>query len=225
MGNFSKHMLKHQISKFIDKVIKEIFVFHFNKRLRTSEVNTVLIPEKGHCQKRAKHSILKTLITGQQLLFPEVYCDEKKVPMVVNLGGCSHNFFFRVQHWHVHNDIHYIWLQAVQQLSAQPIMNSSLSLPVIWASTSPVIVPVERSYLPYYSIAQPICKDSVLCDGIVFLYNPKVMCQLNTFSFLTSKEADSFSHGCFNLSDLFPLSLQTLLKVRIELQEGNMPWA
>lgn len=160
--------------------------------------------------KGGKRSILETLITGQQLLFPEVCCDERTVPAVVNLGGCSHNFSFRGQHWHVHNDIHYIWLQAVQKLSSQPMANSSLSLPVIWAHAPPVIVPLSQ--LPFYSIAQSLSKDSVFWDRIVFLYNSKVMCPLTTFSFLTSKknfsQSESFLLGLSNFSQSLKSGLQ-----------------
>lgn len=64
-----------------------------------------------------------------------------------------------------------------------------------------MIARVERSYLPFYSIAQSVSADSVLGDRIVFLPNLKVMCELTTFCFLTSKEADILIGGCFSQSD------------------------
>lgn len=108
----------------------------------------------------------------------------------------------------------------------QPITNSSFSSLVSWARASPVIVPVERRYLPSYSTTLSISKHAVLCDRLVFLHNPKLMCQLTSFSVSPSEKVDSFIQDCSSQSDLSFLSLpNSSPSLRIEIQEGNMLWA
>ena len=74
-------------------------------------------------------------------------------------------------------------------------------------------------------------KDSVWCDRTVLFHNPEVICQwtINTFSFLTSKKADSgFICGCFSQFDFFLLSFPNFsqsFKIGLQVGGGNKQWA